>query len=172
MTMNKILIRKAKVGDEKGIVELRKEAFRRNNWIYTGSNKAPDNKKLKSWREKFRKGYPSISFMAIDKEKNKIIGSIYGEFKKEGRMKHRISLGWGLHPDYQGRGIGTRLLKELILEAKKRKFRRLEAEMAKENIASWKLAKKCGFNIEGTKKEAMLTDDGRYIDTYIVGKIL
>lgn len=34
------------------------------------------------------------------------------------------------------------------------------------------MALRCGFSIEGTKKKALLTDDGKYIDTYIVGKIL
>jgi RimJ/RimL family protein N-acetyltransferase len=34
------------------------------------------------------------------------------------------------------------------------------------------MALKCGFKIEGIKKKAMLMDDGKYIDTYIVGKIL
>lgn len=53
------------------------------------------------------------------------------------------------------------------------KFKKLaEAEIAIKNVASWKMALRCGFNIEGTKKKALLTDDGKYIDTYIVGKIL
>lgn len=55
--------------------------------------------------------------------------------------------------------------------AKKKGFKRAEAEMAIKNKSSWKLAKKCGFKIEGIKKKALLTDDGRYIDTYVVGKV-
>ena len=88
------------------------------------------------------------------------------------RLRHRGELGWGVHPDYQGKGIATKMLTEALKFAKKKGFKRAEAEMAIENKASWKLALRCGFKIEGTKKKAMLTDDGRYIDTYIVGKIL
>ena len=81
-------------------------------------------------------------------------------------------MGWGVHPEYQGKGIGTKLLKESLKYAKKKGFKRAEAEMAIENKGSWKMALKNGFKIEGKKEKALLTDDGRYIDTYIVGRIL
>ena len=48
----------------------------------------------------------------------------------------------------------------------------MEAEMAIKNVWSWKMALKLWFKIEWTKKKALLTDDGKYIDTYIVWKIL
>ena len=57
-------------------------------------------------------------------------------------------------------------------EAKRKGFRRIEAEAAVENAGSVKLAKKCGLKIEGRKKAGLLLDDGRYVDTYIFGKIL
>jgi len=77
-----------------------------------------------------------------------------------------------VHPDYQGRGIATKLLKALLVEAKKKGLKRAEAECAVANVASWKLAKKCGFKIEGKKIKALITDDGKSIDTYIVGRLL
>ena len=70
------------------------------------------------------------------------------------------------------KGVGTKLLRTALQFAKKKGFKRAEAEMAIKNKGSVKLAKKLGFKIEGTKKKALLTDDGKYIDTYIVGKIL
>jgi RimJ/RimL family protein N-acetyltransferase len=87
-------------------------------------------------------------------------------------MRHRVDYGLGVHPDYFGRGIGTKLLKFVLDDAKKSGFKRIEGEIAIKNKASWKMALKCGFKIEGIKKKAMLMDDGKYIDTYIVGKIL
>jgi RimJ/RimL family protein N-acetyltransferase len=169
----RIIIRKAKLGDEIGIAEMTKVGVETKNWVYTGSNTVPDKEKV----EKMKKGFvdknpDSFSFIAIDKKNKKIIGSTFFSFKKKGRIRHRINMGWGVHPEYQGKGIGTKLLKESLKYAKKKGFKRAEAEMAIENKGSWKMALKNGFKIEGKKEKALLTDDGRYIDTYIVGRIL
>ncbi|MEK6913382.1 MAG: GNAT family protein [Nanoarchaeota archaeon] len=169
---NKIMIRKAKPGDEIGIAEMRKIGLKKGNWGYTGSNKVPNKKKLNEWRKGFNKNSESFSFVAIDKSNNKIVGSTTSSFKKSGRLRHRINMGWGIHPDYQKMGIGTKLLQESLKYAKKIGFKKAEAEMAIENKGSWKLALKNGFKIEGRKEKALLTDDNRYIDTYIVGRIL
>jgi RimJ/RimL family protein N-acetyltransferase len=93
-------------------------------------------------------------------------------FRRTGRLRHRADVGWSVHPDYQKQGIGTKLLKHTLDFAKKKGLKRVEAEMAIKNKGSWKLALKLGFKIEGTKKKGLLTDDGKYIDTYFVGKLL
>lgn len=169
---SEIKIRRAKLGDEYRMIDLFKEGFKRKNFIYTGSNKVAKGQ-LDKIRKNLSKKHPDfINFLAIDKKKNKIIGSLGFGFRKTGRLRHRVDLGWGVHPDYQGRGIATAMLDKALKFAKEKGFKRAEAEMAIENIPSWKLALKAGFKIEGTKKKALLTDDGRYIDTYIVGKLL
>lgn len=170
---NEIIIRKAKPGDEKGITNMIKIGFENKNWIYTGNNVSPDKNKIKKMRKDFaNKNAERFSFIAIDTKNKKIVGSMTSSFKKIGRLRHRIDMGWGVHPDYQGKGIGTRLLKESLKYAKKKGFKRAEAEMAIENKGSWRLALKCGFKIEGRKKKALLIDDGKYVDTYIVGRML
>lgn len=166
----KITYRLGKVGDEKGIMALIKEGIERKNWIYNGSNVAPDKKKLAKYRDGLKKGSGSISVLAFDGKK--VVGSSNAFGKSHGRTRHRVELGWGVHPDYQRKGIATTMAKMLVVEAKKRGFKRIEAECAVENVASWKLAKKCGLKIEGKRKGGLLTDDGRYIDTYLLGKVL
>lgn len=170
--ISEIKVRKAKLGDEYGMVDLFKEGLKRKNFIYTGTNKVAKDR-LKQVRKKLTDKHPDyINFLAIDKSKNEIVGSLGFGFRKTGRLRHLVDLGWMVHPDYQGKGIATKMLTQSLKFAKKKGFKRAEAEMAIENKASWKLALKCGFKIEGTKKKALLTDDGRYIDTYIVGKLL
>ena len=166
-----IKIRKAKLGDEIGISQMVKEGLKRNMWKYTGTNNYT-KKKLENLRNSLSAKSTARHFIAIDSKSNMIIGSISYEFRKVGRLRHRIDLGWGIHPDFAGQGIGTKLLNFALNDAKIRGFKRAEAEMAIKNIGSWKMALKCGFKIEGTKKKALLTDDGKYIDTYIVGKLL
>jgi len=67
--------------------------------------------------------------------------------------------------------IATKLVNRMIIEAKKNGIRKLEAESAVDNIASVRLAKKLGFVIEGTKKSALKVGN-KYVDSYILGKIL
>lgn len=167
-----IVIRKAKLGDEQGIVNLMKEGLRRKNWLYTGANHVSKDRLEKVKKQLSTKLNERYSFVAIDRKTGKIVGLTHASFKRSGRTRHRIDCGWSLHPDYQGKGIGTKMLNYMLDYAKKKGFKRAEAEMAIVNKASWKLALKCGFKIEGTKKKALLTDDGKYVDTYIVGKIL
>ena len=167
----KIIIRKAKFGDAKKVAELIELGLKTKNFNYTGANSPWDKKKIKKIDEGY-KNNGGIALLAFDEEKNILVGSINCSFKMHGRLRHRGDCGWSVHPEYQGKGIGTKLLNELIKEAKKRGLKRLEAEMAIKNTGSWKLAEKCGFKIEGTKKQGLLTDEGKYIDTYIVGKII
>jgi len=166
-----IIIRKARPGDEIGIAEIQNEGFKRKNFIYNGANKPADKEKIKKWKKEFsEKG--KYRFVAIDKENNKLVGSIIASFKTEGRIRHRIDCGWGVHPDYQRQGIATRLLKTILVYAKKNKLKKAIAEVAIENIASIKLAKKCGFKIEGKIRKGLLLDNGRFVDTYMLGREL
>ncbi|HOW37042.1 MAG TPA: GNAT family N-acetyltransferase [Candidatus Pacearchaeota archaeon] len=168
-----VIIRKAKLGDEYGIVDIIREGLKRKTSNYTGTRKITQDKVEKTKKSLESKHPEGYHFVAVDKSTNKIVGSLWFGFRgNHSRLRHRGELGWGVHPDYQGKGIATKMLTEALKFAKKKGFKRAEAEMAIENKASWKLALRCGFKIEGTKKKAMLTDDGRYIDTYIVGKIL
>jgi putative acetyltransferase len=148
-------------------------ALKNKNWLYTGTNQPFSKEKIERMKKDLSSRNPdSYSFVAINSSNNQLVGSIIFSFRKKGRLRHRGDLGWGVHPDYQGRGIGSRLLKAALLYAKDKKFKRAEAEVAVENVASVKLAKNAGFKIEGRKRKALLTDDGRYIDTYVLGKVL
>jgi len=170
--INDILIRKAKPGDEKDMAEFVREGLRRKNWLYTGGNEPPKkgNEKMKKLLQS--KSPDTYVFIAFDKKAGKVIGSTLISFKKRGRLRHRINLGWGLHPDYQGKGIGTELVKTGLNFARKKGFKIATAEAACENIASIKMAKKCGFKVIGKIKKGMLTDDRRYIDTIILWREL
>ncbi|MEM4230579.1 MAG: GNAT family protein [Candidatus Pacearchaeota archaeon] len=169
----KIIIRKAKPGDEKGIAENFNDGLKRGFFCYTGSNKPFDKEKIKKLRKSFLKPEKNeCSVVAIDKETNKIVGSALFSGKKEGRLRHRVEFGWGVNPDYANKGIGTKMVRFLLNEAKKRGFKKAQAEVAVKNFASIKLAKKCGFKIEGKRKAGLICDDGKYVDTYIFGKIL
>jgi RimJ/RimL family protein N-acetyltransferase len=169
----KILIRKAKKGDGKGLAENFNEGLRRGSNLYTGGNRPVDKKKINKREKEYSKyNKHRCVYVAIDEDTGKLIGCCDFGGSKSGRTRHRAECGWSVHPDYAKKGIATKIMRKLIQEAKKRGFKRLEAEAAIINKASVKLAKKVGFKVEGIKKAGLLLDNGKYADTYILGMVL
>lgn len=168
----KILIRKARKEDIKGMVGFFNEGIRRGFYVYNGTNKIRSAKEIREREKKFLKDRKNkVEFVAVDEDNNIVVGSC-GMWAGTGRTRHRGELGWGVHPDYARKGIATKLVETIIKEAKTRGFKRIEAEAALKNVASVKLAKKFGFKIEGIRKKGLLLDNGKYVDTYLLGKVL
>jgi RimJ/RimL family protein N-acetyltransferase len=168
-----ILIRKAKNGDAKSIIELSNEGLRRKFFVYDGGGYSKGGTDIRKINQKFSvQDQRNFTLLAVDKTKNVIVGWCSVSGNKKGRTRHRVDLGWHVHPDYTRQGIATKLVKMAIAKLKKTSIRRVEAEAAIKNISSLKLAKKLGFKIEGKKRKGLLLDNGKYVDTYIFGKIL
>ncbi len=168
-----ILIRKAKAGDGKKWIEFWNEGIKRKFFIYTGNNELRSKKDaIKSNRRYKFDSKNNFTFFAIDKNRNKLVGVCGAHGSEMGRLRHKVYLGWCVLPDYAGKGIGKLLVEAIIKEAKKRKIKRIEAEIALKNIPSLRLAKRMGFKVEGRKKAGMLLDNGKFMDMILVGKVL
>jgi len=167
-----IIIRKVKAGDERGVNEILKAGLKAKNFCYIRRIKPWNSRELKEAGKLYSSKNPSsYTLVAVDKEKNKIIGACHSGFKKEGRTRHVVDFGWFVHPNYQGKGVASSLMKKALDHASHRGFKRAEAEIAVKNTASLKLAKKFGFKVEGVKKKGFLTDEGEYIDLLVMGKL-
>jgi len=167
-----IVIRKARKGDGQQVAEVANYNLDSGFNVYAGYNSSRD----KDWVKKANKSYSEnkqneFVMVAIDKVTRKIVGfsKFYGG---KGRLRHRGDIGWSVHRNYAGKGIGTMLLKAVLYEAKKRGFKKAQAEAAIDNAASIKIAEKCGFTLEGKIKSGILLDNGKYMDTYLFGKFL
>lgn len=163
-------IRKTKIKDAKGFSELWNEGLKRGIFKYTGNNKF---RKPLDVQKNFKQAYASkerISYVALDD--SKCIGFAFFNVPRFDRTRHRGELGWFVHPDYAGKGVATKLLGVTLQQLKAKGYKRAEAEIALGNTPSIKLAKKLGFKNEGRRKAGMLLDNGRYVDTYLFGKIL
>lgn len=72
-----------------------------------------------------------------------------------------------VHPSAKGKGIGSKLLQELIISSEQQGFWTLKAVIFPENVASINLHKKCGFRIVGTH-EKMGKMDGIWRDNVVM----
>ena len=75
-------------------------------------------------------------------------------------FKHRAELGIGLHADFRGLGLGTKLIQSAIEHAKQIKLIRIELDVRESNSAAIKLYYKVGFSIEGTIKKGIQVNSG------------
>lgn len=74
------------------------------------------------------------------------------------RIAHTAHVVIGIRGAYRGKGIGTRLFAELDGWAKRKGISRLELTVVADNAPARHLYKKCGFSVEGTRKNAMCID--------------
>jgi len=78
-------------------------------------------------------------------------------------LTHTGSLGIGVHQNFRGQGLGTRLMHETIAAAKAKGLERIELEVFAPNQTAIALYEKLGFQFEGIKKNGRKVDD-RYED--------
>lgn len=168
-----VVIRLARKSDAKDVIAYRNEVLKRGFGKYLGSNWILGANDARRYGRGYAAGKRNeFVLVAVDKRKHRVVGNCGFFAKERGRIRHRGNMGWTVNPDYLKRGIATRLVKATLKEAKRRGFTRAEAEAAVKNVASVRLAKKCGFKMEGRRKNGLLLDNGKYVDTYLFGKIL
>jgi putative acetyltransferase len=100
----------------------------------------------------------------------KIIGNV-GLERFLGRRGHAAGIGMGVHDDYCGRGIGSRLLREILTVADDwLNLKRIELTVYIDNAPAIALYKRNGFEIEGTHK-AFAFRGGTFVDAYAMARV-
>lgn len=97
------IIERAVLEDLSAILELQKVAFLSEAMLVNDLNVPPMTQTLESLREEFDKG---IVLKCVDLSSQRIAGSIRGREEGDTALVGRLIV----HPDFQGLGIGKRLL--------------------------------------------------------------
>jgi putative acetyltransferase len=86
------------------------------------------------------------------------------------RRLHATHLGMGVHPDFQGMGVGDALLRAgLDLADGWLRCERVELEVYPDNTRARRLYEKHGFVEEGVRRYAVFRD-GAYVDSVVMGR--
>ena len=102
--------------------------------------------------------------------KKKVVGIAGLHVNKSHRLRHSASFGISVNADYHGKGIGKRLMKELLyLADNDLMLIRVELGVLESNKRARRLYESFGFEYEGTKKYAIATK-GRYEDECIMAR--
>jgi ribosomal-protein-serine acetyltransferase len=82
---------------------------------------------------------------------------------------HKVSIGYFVGADYQGRGIATKAVRAIAAYCfHTLNVNRIELRCATSNLPSMHVAERSGFALEGTLRQAELLG-GAYADLYVYG---
>jgi RimJ/RimL family protein N-acetyltransferase len=80
--------------------------------------------------------------------------------------------GLAIHPSFNGKGLGTAMMKEIMAFARETGFLRIELSVAVENVKAIRLYEKNGFVKEGVlRKYTYLKKEGRFVDEVLMAWI-
>jgi L-phenylalanine/L-methionine N-acetyltransferase len=92
-------------------------------------------------------------------------------FPNRPRRRHVGSIGISVHAEWQGKGVGTALMRAGIeLADNWLNLTRLELEVYTDNESAIRLYERCGFELEGTLRQHAFRN-GRYVDSYIMARL-
>lgn len=99
-----------------------------------------------------------------------IIGSGSLHVDGYGRLRHCAEIAIIIHPNFQGKGVGRKLLEALLDIADNwLMLVRIELNVFCDNKKAIDLYESCGFIIEGVKKYAAVKD-GKHADLYLMAR--
>ena len=123
-----------------------------------------------AWRERLvekREGTTSLVICA----RGEVVGHLSLYVYPEPRMRHAGHFGMAVRDDWQGKGVGTKLLESAIdLADNWWGLTRLDLRVFVDNAAAIALYRKFGFEIEGTHEQFALRD-GEYVDAYVMARL-
>jgi putative acetyltransferase len=92
-------------------------------------------------------------------------------FPHRPRRWHAGDLGMGVHDDWQGKGVGTALMRAGVeLADRWLNLSRLELEVYTDNEPAIRLYERFGFEREGTMRRYAFRD-GVYVDAYLMARL-
>lgn len=126
---------------------------------------------VEMWRKRLaepREGF----YLLLACVEGEVVGGLGLEtYPTRPRRRHVASLGMMVHDDWQGKGVGTALMRAAVDYADKwLNLSRLELEVFVDNEPALRLYKKFGFQIEGRLVHHAFRD-GEYVDSYFMGRL-
>lgn len=144
------MIRHAEEKDLITIRDIYNDAILNTTVIYEYEPFSLENRK-RWFQQKKENGFPVIVF----EEKNQVMGfATFGLFRARPAYQYTIEHSIYVHKEYRRKGIGKRLLKEIIQIATEQEYATLVAGIDSENRGSILMHQQFGFTYSGTIKKA------------------
>jgi RimJ/RimL family protein N-acetyltransferase len=112
----------------------------------------------------------SVALLAED-EDGALLGYVGAYGGEARRNRHEAYVVVGVREAASGRGLGTALLGALDAWAEEHGIHRLELTVMAHNERAIALYRKCGYELEGTRRHSMRVE-GRWVDELAMAKLL
>ncbi|MDB4303557.1 GNAT family N-acetyltransferase [Desulfosarcina sp.] len=157
------MIRLAKISDVNSINEIYNQAVQEKHQTATLQPLSIEMQKIWFLNHEIDK-YP---IFVIEKE-NKVVGWCSLSAYRKGRqaLASLAEISYYFHSDYQGQGLGTRLMEHALQTAPNYRFKNLVAILFGHNKASIKLLEKFGFKLWGNLPQTAEIDGALYDHCY------
>jgi putative acetyltransferase len=158
-----IVVRPVRLEDAEAI-----HAIRLQPTVLAGTLGIPSERPADHRRRLENLGPDDHSFVAeID---GRVVGTA-GLHVDRGKRRHAGEIGMMVHDEFQGRGVGRRLLEALLDVADNYLgLVRVELEVMVDNERAIRLYERFGFAHEGRKRKAIRRGDG-YVDTLLMARV-
>jgi putative acetyltransferase len=126
---------------------------------------------VEMWRKRLA-DFPSEDYLLVAEVDGRVVGNAGLHLaSKSPRRRHAGSVGMAVRDEYQGKGVGTALMKAILDIADNwLNYRRLELTVYTDNEAAVALYRKFGFEVEGTLREYAFRD-GAFVDTFTMARL-
>ncbi len=123
------------------------------------------------WRKRLAEK-PPTTHQLVACVNDEVVGIIsLSAASRSPRRVHAGAIGMGVRDDWQGKGVGTGMMKAIIdLADNWLNLKRLELEVYTDNEPAIALYKKFGFEIEGTLRQFAFRD-GQFVDAYYMARL-
>ena len=158
-------IRKALIGDVEGITDIYNEAILKTNATFD-----TEEKKLEEQISWF-KSHGSKNPIIVAEKNGSILGwAALSKYDKKCAYSDTAEISLYVKQEFQGQGIGKKLMNEIINLGKKAGIHSIVARVTAGNNISIDLHKLVGFEIIGIMKEVGYKFD-KWLDVYFMQKI-
>lgn len=123
-----------------------------------------------SWRKKLENPPPGF-YSLVACAGDEVVGHLGLHTSPNPRRRHAASIGMAVRDDWQGKGVGSALMRAALeLADRWLNLTRLELEVYTDNAPAVRLYEKFGFVREGTHKQYAFRD-GIFVDAYAMARL-
>lgn len=158
-----LLIRPVRISDSEAINEMRRQEDVRANTLALATETI-------AFTENFLRNMGSDDHILVVEFDGKVVGMAGIHLLKSARQRHSAFLGMMVRTEYQGQGIGKKLLENILdLADNWLMLVRIELDVTSDNERAIHLYNSLGFEVEGRKKFSIVKD-GKYADLIMMAR--
>ena len=162
-TPSEIVVRPVRAEDVEAAHEIRRQPSVIEFTLAIPSERIEDSRH-------FLEGLGPDDHLLVAEVDGRVVG-IAGLHVKRGKLRHSGGVGIAVHDQFQGRGLGRKLLEALVdLADNHLGLTRVELEVRADNARAIKLYETLGFEHEGRKRQAIVRPGG-YGDLLVMARL-